>query len=194
MIAWRVMGSKRPLLEQARASLLRAAALNDLDRFQEAAPLLRKAIAQAEASEHGQSRLAASAQIKLADGLVLQLTGADVMRIRAQGPAAVSAAAEAMQLHKTAFATLNSSGGIDTIAAAGALAYATFLYAGNGMVGYAEADAAYANSLATVDALGVRLPKLIRKLPCQVDSRLLESAAVVSLGRNCFGGSPPRAS
>jgi methyl-accepting chemotaxis protein len=33
-----------------------------------------------------------------------------------------------------------------------------------------------------------------RKLPCQVDSRLLESAAVVSLGRNCLGGSPPRAS
>ena len=32
---------------------------------------------------------------------------------------------------------------------------------------------------------------LKRKLPCQVDSRLLESAAVVSLGRNCLGSSPP---
>lgn len=33
-----------------------------------------------------------------------------------------------------------------------------------------------------------------RKLTRQVDSRLLEFAAVVSLGRNCRGGTPPRAS
>ena len=36
--------------------------------------------------------------------------------------------------------------------------------------------------------------KALRKLPCQVDSPELESAAVVSLGMNCLGGSPPRAS
>ena len=157
-----LLNETRPLLEQARGNLLRATALNALDRFQEAAPLLRKAINQAEASESGPSRLAANARIQLADGLVLQLTGDDVVRIRALGPNAVSAAAEAMQLHRAAFAILNSSGGIDTIAAAGALSYATFLYAGNGMVGDDEADAAYARSLATVDALGPRLPSLIR--------------------------------
>ena len=33
-----------------------------------------------------------------------------------------------------------------------------------------------------------------RKLPRQVDIPELESAAVVSLGMNCLGGSPPRAS
>lgn len=33
-----------------------------------------------------------------------------------------------------------------------------------------------------------------RKLPRQVDIPELESAAVVSLGMNCLGGRPPRAS
>jgi hypothetical protein len=40
----------------------------------------------------------------------------------------------------------------------------------------------------------VGVSALMRKLPCQVDSRFLEFAAVVSLGRNCLGGRPPRAS
>jgi hypothetical protein len=124
--------------------------------------LLRKAIAQAETAEPGSPRLAAHARIELADGLVLQLTDTDILRIRAMGPGAVSAAAEAMQLHRTAFAALHSSGGVDAIAGAAAQAYATFLYAGNGMASPEEADAAYAQSLATVDAMGPRLPRLIR--------------------------------
>ncbi len=149
-------------LKHARATFLRASALAELGRDSLAQPLLRTSIAQAEAEEPAPSRLAARIRIRLATSLVVALSEHEVERIRRQGAGAVPTAAEALQLNETAFAALRAAGGPDAVEGAVAQAYATWLYAGNAMIGYDQADRAFADSLSVIDQLGARLPKTVR--------------------------------
>jgi hypothetical protein len=160
---------------RARALSLRGRAMAASNQYSisQARPFFDRAIAEADASEVGSSRLAARTRIELAD-----------MLLDTDYPAA-------SLLHKAAFSAMRSAGGADTIAAIVGEANAAFLYSSNGLMAYEQADEIVVRSITEVAQLGSKVPRLIR---ARLESRrgcLASNLGRVELAYSLLSASTP---
>ena len=149
----------------ARSAYLRARSLDSAGRVDDAEPLFRRAIAQADAADPT-SRLGAQIRLSLAQAMIGNLTEKRSAEVHLYDSAFAAehqaATAEARQLQQEAFAALRRLGGTDELAAGYEEVAAAFALSGFGLLSYEDADAVAARVTQEFDGLGRRVPPQLR--------------------------------